>query len=107
MRYFRLANSWGRLDVVHDGDRVRVERHILGDEGGLARELAVFTLVSLTLGLAVFATVWVLFGDWERRLPALLESVRDLGVAEVMLHRPSLEDVFLHHTGARFEERDA
>ena len=45
--------------------------------------------------------------DGPRRLPALLDSVRDLGVAEVTLHRPSLEDVFLHHTGARFEERDA
>jgi ABC-2 type transport system ATP-binding protein len=45
--------------------------------------------------------------DGPRRLPALLDSVRDLGVAEVTLHRPSLEDVFLYHTGARFEERDA
>ncbi len=45
--------------------------------------------------------------DGPRRLPALLDSVRDLSVAEVTLHRPSLEDVFLHHTGARFEERDA
>ena len=45
--------------------------------------------------------------DGPRRLPALLDSVRDFGVTEVTLHRPSLEDVFLHHTGARFEERDA
>ena len=45
--------------------------------------------------------------DGPRRLPALLESVRELGVTEVTLHRPSLEDVFLHHTGARFAEREA
>jgi len=41
--------------------------------------------------------------DGPRRLPALLDAVRDLGVAEVELHRPNLEHVFLHHTGHPFE----
>lgn len=41
--------------------------------------------------------------DGSRRLPALLDAVRDLGVAEVELHRPNLEHVFLHHTGHPFE----
>lgn len=41
--------------------------------------------------------------DGPRRLPALLEAARPFGVEEVWLHRPSLEDVFLHHTGHAFE----
>jgi len=41
--------------------------------------------------------------DGPRRLPALLDAVRDLGVADVELHRPNLEHVFLHHTGHPFE----
>jgi ABC-2 type transport system ATP-binding protein len=39
----------------------------------------------------------------SRRLPALLEAVRGFGVIDVTLHRPSLEHVFLHHTGHVFE----
>jgi len=38
----------------------------------------------------------------SRRLPALLDAVRELGVVEVELHRPTLEHVFLHHTGHAF-----
>ncbi|MDH3519889.1 MAG: ATP-binding cassette domain-containing protein [Myxococcales bacterium] len=45
--------------------------------------------------------------DGPRRLAGLIECVRSCGVLEVTLHRPSLEHVFLHHTGARFEARDA
>jgi hypothetical protein len=41
--------------------------------------------------------------DGPRRLPALLEAVRGAGVEEVTLRRPSLEHVFLHHTGHAFE----
>jgi ABC-2 type transport system ATP-binding protein len=41
--------------------------------------------------------------DGSRRLPALLEAVRSFGVTDVELHRPSLEHVFLHHTGRVFE----
>jgi ABC-2 type transport system ATP-binding protein len=49
----------------------------------------------------------VTVADGPRRLADLIERVRPLGVREVTLHRPSLEHVFLHHTGHRFEERDA
>ena len=52
------------------------------------------------------AAVRVTVREGPRRLPALLDAVRDLGVVEVTLHRPSLEDVFLHHVGATIEERD-
>jgi ABC-2 type transport system ATP-binding protein len=41
--------------------------------------------------------------EGPRRLPALLECARDGGVVEVDLRRPSLEHVFLHHTGHAFE----
>ena len=42
--------------------------------------------------------------DGPRRLAALVEVARELGIEEVTLHRPSLEHVFLHHTGHGFEE---
>jgi sugar transferase (PEP-CTERM system associated) len=34
----------------------------LGDEGSLAREIVLFTFLSLILGLAAFSAIWVLFG---------------------------------------------
>ena len=45
----------------------------------------------------------VTLSDGPRRLPALLEALRERGVADVELHRPNLEHVFLHHTGHPFE----
>ncbi|HEX9934530.1 MAG TPA: ATP-binding cassette domain-containing protein, partial [bacterium] len=45
----------------------------------------------------------------ERKIPSLLEFARDRGISvrSVELHRPSLEDVFLHYTGSTIQERDA
>ena len=45
--------------------------------------------------------------DGPRRLAALVEVARELEIEEVTLHRPSLEHVFLRHTGHEFEESDA
>ena len=45
--------------------------------------------------------------DGPRRLAALVDKARGLGIEEVTLHRPSLEHVFLSHTGHEFEVRDA
>ena len=45
--------------------------------------------------------------EGSRRLPALLEAARGSGVLEVDLRRPSLEHVFLHHTGHAFAEAEA
>lgn len=45
--------------------------------------------------------------DGPRRLASLVETARELGIEEVTLHRPSLEHVFLRHTGHEFEARDA
>ncbi|HVP31337.1 MAG TPA: ATP-binding cassette domain-containing protein [Myxococcota bacterium] len=50
------------------------------------------------------ARLRVVVADGPRRLPALLDAVRAHGVQEVELHRPTLEHVFLHHTGHPFEE---
>ena len=47
----------------------------------------------------------VTVADGSRHLAALLECARGAGVLEVDLRRPSLEHVFLHHTGHRFEGR--
>jgi ABC-2 type transport system ATP-binding protein len=41
--------------------------------------------------------------DGPRRLAALVEAVSGFGVLEVSLQRPTLESVFLHHTGHAFE----
>jgi len=55
-------------------------------------------------GTAVFR---VTLPDGPKRLASLLEAVRDFGVVEVNLNRPALDQVFLHHTGHRFEEAEA
>jgi ABC-2 type transport system ATP-binding protein len=38
-----------------------------------------------------------------QRLPQLLDAARPFGVREAWLHRPTLEHVFLHHTGHPFK----
>ncbi len=46
--------------------------------------------------------------DGPRRLVDLIEAARPFGVLEVAMQRPTLEHVFLHHTGHAFEpEREA
>jgi ABC-2 type transport system ATP-binding protein len=45
----------------------------------------------------------VTVSEGSRRLASLLECAREAGILEVDLRRPSLEHVFLHHTGHRFE----
>jgi ABC-2 type transport system ATP-binding protein len=46
----------------------------------------------------------VTVADGARRLAGLLECARSAGIVEVDLRRPSLEHVFLHHTGHAFED---
>jgi ABC-2 type transport system ATP-binding protein len=46
----------------------------------------------------------VTVADGTRRIAGLLECVRGAGIIEVDLRRPTLEHVFLHHTGHAFEE---
>jgi len=47
--------------------------------------------------------VRVTIPDGSRRLASLLDYVRGAGIVEVDLRRPTLEHVFLHHTGHAFE----
>jgi sugar transferase (PEP-CTERM system associated) len=44
----------------------------LGDDGSLVRELLIFTIVSLILGVVCFAGIWLLAGAERRQFPALL-----------------------------------
>ena len=60
--------------------------------------------VSRVVGDAATGTLRVTVAEGTRRLPALLDRVRRAGVVEVDLRRPTLEHVFLHHTGHAFEE---
>jgi ABC-2 type transport system ATP-binding protein len=46
----------------------------------------------------------VTVADGSRRLAGLIECARGAGILAVDLRRPSLEHVFLHHTGHAFEE---
>ena len=48
-------------------------------------------------------SVRVTLNDGPRRLAALLEAARAHGVCEVTLHRPTLDHVFLHHTGTHLD----
>jgi len=49
----------------------------------------------------------VTVAEGARRLAALLDAARPFGIREVTLQRPSLEEVFLRHTGHTFESGDA
>ena len=46
----------------------------------------------------------IILFEGPRRLPSLIDAVRAHGIVEVDLRRPSLEAVFLHHTGHAFED---
>jgi hypothetical protein len=78
-RYFRLANTWGRLEVVQQPETWRIERRIAGDEAMmLPRQAAEFAL----------ATMLRLF-----RL-----AVRGpFTPSEVWLRYPAPADLSLHH----------
>ncbi len=45
----------------------------------------------------------VTVADGPRQLAGILDRLRPFGIREVRLHRPTLEHVFLHHTGHAFE----
>ena len=49
------------------------------------------------------AELRVTVADGPRRLAGILERLQPFGIREVRLHRPTLEAVFLHHTGHPFE----
>lgn len=83
------------------GDVVRLE--LERDEGAaeaLGRVEGV-QRVSREAGDTVRLRVTV--ADGPRRLAALMDAARPFGIREASLTRPSLEHVFLHHTGHAFD----
>ncbi len=53
------------------------------------------------------AVLRILIENGPERLPGLLDGLRPFRVLEVHLERPTLENVFLHHTGHTFEAAEA
>ena len=84
-----LESAEGAVAVL---ERVEGVHRVVREEGGEGEGTAVFR---------------VTLPDGPKRLASLLEAVRDFGVVEVNLNRPALDQVFLHHTGHRFETADA
>jgi ABC-2 type transport system ATP-binding protein len=95
-----------RLKAALGGDVVvlRLERGAAKDEvvGKLAALPGVTRVThdGVDPGNAVFR---VLVANGPQRLPELVYAAQPFGVREVLLHRPTLEHVFLHHTGHPFE----
>jgi ABC-2 type transport system ATP-binding protein len=85
------------------GDVVRLALEREGAGPRLEAQPGVAEVAREADGVAGAETWRVTVSDGPRRLAGLLDAVRDYGVVEVTLHRPSLEHVFLHHTGHRFE----
>jgi ABC-2 type transport system ATP-binding protein len=87
-------------DVVELGlERGDGVEAVLGAVAGVGRVIRDLAPVTAVPGVRLRVTV----AEGSRRLPALLEAARDFGVIDVALHRPTLEHVFLHHTGHVFE----
>ena len=91
------------------GDSVRIElERATGAAAALERVEGVHHVVREGGPEGEGATVFrVTLPDGPKRLASLLDAVRAFGVVEVNLNRPTLDQVFLHHTGHRFEEAEA
>jgi ABC-2 type transport system ATP-binding protein len=96
----RIATSGAPEDLKSalGGDAVRVALDRLDDASVALKRVEGVTSVEVGDGAAR-----VTLAEGARRLPALLDAARPFGVREVTMHRPTLEDVFLHHTGHAFE----
>lgn len=84
------------------GDQVHLKLERDGDVAALLRGLE--GVRDVAGGASGRWRVTVL--DGPRHLAALVDAVRGLGIEEVDLRRPSLEAVFLHHTGHDFEDAE-
>jgi ABC-2 type transport system ATP-binding protein len=99
------AGAPDALKAALGGDVVRIS--LERPDGALAAFEAVEGVRGVTQERDEAGAFRVTVQDGPRRLAALIDSVRGCGVREVTLHRPSLEHVFLCHTGQHFEARDA
>jgi ABC-2 type transport system ATP-binding protein len=97
--------------IVVDAAPDELKRRLGGDQVHLLLESDADVAADLQAVEGVRSVVRDASGRWRvtllegsRRLPALIDAVRAHGIAEVDLRRPSLEAVFLHHTGHAFED---
>lgn len=88
------------------GDVVQLVLERPGDVAARVESVAGVVRISMVpAGPEQTVGVEVTVADGPRRLASILDAVRPFGIREVRLHRPTLEDVFLHHTGHPFEPR--
>lgn len=86
------------------GDSIWLRLERAGEAAGVLGALA--DVVSVQRDPEDRDALCVTVQDGPRRLAQLLEVARPYGVVEVELHRPSLEQVFLHHAGRRYAEAE-
>jgi ABC-2 type transport system ATP-binding protein len=99
------AGTPADLKAELEGDAVQLELA----EGQLEQAQAVLARVGArTTTVAEPRTVVGRFEDGGRALPGLLAALdaEGIGVAAVSLSRPTLDDVYLHHTGRDFDTED-
>ena len=89
------------LKAALGGDVVRLR--LARTEGAAARLRRVDGVREVRDDEAGGPTLRITVADGPKRLVDLIEAARDFGVLEVSLERPTLEHVFLHHTGHAFE----
>lgn len=94
-----------KRDLGGDSVRIELERSS-GAAAALERVEGVRGVLSEEARDAEGSVFRVTLSDGPKRLASLLEAVRDFGVVEVNMNRPALDQVFLHHTGHRFEEAE-
>jgi len=102
---FAALDTPERLKDVLGGDVVSLEI-----KGGAAGLEAQFRALDWIRGMAVHDGVFSLTMErGERRIPELIAQAQKSGAAVecVNLHKPSLEDVFLHFTGKTIRESEA
>ena len=102
---FVALDTPGRLKDILGGDVVSLE--VEGAADDLLAEMQKLEWVRTASRHDGILTMTMERG--ERRIPELvtLAQARGAIVASVHLHRPSLEDVFLHFTGSTIREREA
>ncbi len=102
---FVALDSPARLKDILGGDVVSLE--VEGAAGDLLAEIAKLEWVKTANRHDGVLTMTMERG--ERRIPELvtLAQARGVLVRSVNLHKPSLEDVFLHFTGSTIREREA
>ena len=102
---FVALDSPARLKDILGGDVVSLE--VESAAGGLLAEIAKLEWVKTANRHDGVLTMTMERG--ERRIPELVTFAQARGVVvrSVDLHKPSLEDVFLHFTGSTIREREA